>query len=74
MKVPDHRELVLAPVAAGKHVYCEWPLGKNVAEAEEMADAAKTAGIRTAIGLQMRSSNAVLQARKILKGGKFGRP
>ena len=22
---------------AGKHVYCEWPLGANLAEAEEMA-------------------------------------
>ena len=33
---PDHRELVLAALAAGKHVYCEWPLGRNTAEAEEM--------------------------------------
>ena len=74
VKVPDHRELVLAAVAAGKHIYCEWPLGKNLAEAEEMAEAAKHAGVHTAIGLQMRSSAAVLQARKMLALGAVGRP
>ncbi len=74
VKVPDHRELVLAALAAGKHVYCEWPLGKNLPEATEMAEAAKSAGVRTAIGLQLRSSVAVLQARKALGEGAIGRP
>ena len=26
-----------AAIGAGKHVYCEWPLGNGLAEAEEMA-------------------------------------
>ncbi len=73
VKVPDHRELVLAAISAGKHVYCEWPLGKNLGESEEMAEAAKRAGIHTAIGLQMRSSAAVLQAREMLAQGTIGR-
>ena len=74
VKVPDHRELVLAAIAAGKHVYCEWPLGRNIPEAEEMANAAAAAKTHTAIGLQMRSSAAVLQARKALQEGRIGRP
>ncbi len=74
VKVPDHRELVLAAIAAGKHIYCEWPLGKNLAESKEMAHAARQAGLRTAIGLQMRSSAAVLQARKAVEEGQIGRP
>ncbi len=37
VRVPDHRELVMAAIAAGKHVYCESPLGKSMAESEEMA-------------------------------------
>ncbi len=74
VKVPDHRELVLAAVAAGKHVYCEWPLGRNLFESEEMAKAATTANSHTAIGLQMRSNAAVLQARKALQAGRIGRP
>src|SRR5579863_8135291 len=39
VKVPAHRELVLAALNAGKAVYCEAPLGRTVAEAEEMASA-----------------------------------
>ena len=74
VKVPDHRELVLAAIAAGKHVYCEWPLGKNLSESEEMAKAAATVNIHTAIGLQMRSSAAVQQARKALEDDRIGRP
>ncbi len=74
VKVPDHRELVLAAIAAGKHVYCEWPLGKDLHESEEMAKAAESAGVCSAIGLQMRSSAAVLQAKKALAEGKIGRP
>ena len=74
VKVPDHRELVLAAISAGKHVYCEWPLGKNLSESEEMADAAGDASIHTAIGLQLRSSAAVIQARKVLQEGRIGRP
>jgi predicted dehydrogenase len=37
VKVPAHRELVLAALDAGKAVYCEAPLGRSVAEIEEMA-------------------------------------
>lgn len=74
VKVPDHRKLVLAAIAEGKHVYCEWPLGRNLSEAEEMAKAASDARVHAAIGLQMRSSAAVLQARKALQDGRIGRP
>src|SRR6266568_5104920 len=28
VKVPHHRQLVSAALAAGKAVYCEWPLGR----------------------------------------------
>src|SRR4051794_28821592 len=33
VKVPDHFPLVERALAAGKHVYCEWPLGNGLAEA-----------------------------------------
>lgn len=64
VKVPLHRELVLAALNAGKAVYCEAPLGRTVAEAEEMASAA---GPRhTAIGLQGRLNPAVRRAAQLV--------
>ena len=36
--VPGHRDLVMAGLQAGKAVLCEWPLGANLPEAEEMAE------------------------------------
>jgi len=48
VKVPAHRELVLAALDAGKAVYCEAPLGRTLAEVEEMASAAGS--LHTAIG------------------------
>ena len=29
VKVPDHYQPVMAAIEAGKHVYCEWPLGRD---------------------------------------------
>ena len=73
-RVPDHRKLVLAALAHGKHVYCEWPLGAGSAEAQELADAAATAGRHVVIGLQQRGNPAVRQARRLLADGAIGRP
>ena len=33
VRVPYHRYLVLAALAAEKHLYCEWPLGRDRGEA-----------------------------------------
>ena len=73
VKVPDHREIVLAALAAGKHVFCEWPLGRNLAESEELAAAAERAGVHAAVGLQARLNPAVRHARERLSVGGIGR-
>src|SRR6266581_3961090 len=72
VKVPAHRELVLAALDAGKAVYCEAPLGRSVADAEEMASA--TGSLHTAIGLQGRLNPAVRRAAQIVYSGKIGKP
>jgi predicted dehydrogenase len=71
IKVPAHRELVLAAVDAGKAVYCEAPLGHGIAETEEMASA--VGSLHTAIGLQVRLNPAVRRATQLLSSGKIGR-
>ncbi len=74
VKVPDHRELVLAAAEAGKHIYCKWPLGRNLAETKELAAAAKAAGVHVIIGLQTRLNPAMLRARALIASGAIGRP
>jgi predicted dehydrogenase len=45
VKVPDHRELVLGALSSVKHIYCEWPFGRDLVESEELAAAAQVAGV-----------------------------
>lgn len=33
VKVPEHYKPVMAAIEAGKHVFCEWPLGQNTPQA-----------------------------------------
>lgn len=72
VRVPHHRELVLAAVAAGKDVLCEWPLGNGLAEAEELEAAAATAGVRGFVGLQGRSNPGVRHVAGLVRDGLIG--
>lgn len=72
VRVPEHRELTLKALHAGKTTFCEWPLGANLAEAEELANAARAAGLATLVGLQARSDPTVRAARALLADGYIG--
>ena len=72
VRVPGHRELVMAGLQAGKPVFCEWPLGANLAEAEEMAGLARQRSLPTIVGLQARSDPAILYARDLIQQGYVG--
>jgi len=72
VKVPIHYELVMAALAAGKEVFCEWPLGANLAEAESMAGLARERSLRTMVGLQARSDPTLLYARELIEQGHIG--
>ncbi len=72
--LPAHRALLSGALAAGKHVYCEYPLGLDVQESGELAEEARVAGVHAAIGLQTRANPAVRQARSLLGAGAIGRP
>jgi predicted dehydrogenase len=63
VKVPDHYRPVVAAIEAGKHVYCEWPLGRDTDEAVRLRDAAEARGIRHAVGLQGPSGNPLRETR-----------
>jgi len=72
VKVPHHRELVSAALAAGKAVYCEWPLGRHLEEARAMAALAAEKGVRTVVGLQARQAPAIEFVKQLLRDGYVG--
>jgi predicted dehydrogenase len=73
VKVPDHYLPVMAAIEAGKHVYCEWPLGRNTDEAAQMLAAAERRGVRHAVGLQGQLSPAICYAKDLIAEGYVGR-
>ena len=72
VRVPFHHEMVMAALAAGKHVYCEWPLGATLVQAEEMAALARERGVRHVVGLQNRADPVYAEVRRLLHAGYLG--
>jgi predicted dehydrogenase len=72
VKVPRHRELVSAALAAGKAVYCEWPLGRDLDDARAMAALAAEQGVRTVVGLQGRQAPGIELVEELLRDGYVG--
>jgi len=70
--VPSHYTPTKAALEAGKHVYCEWPLGRTTAEAVETVALAKANGLVTAIGLQARVNPAVMYMKEQVEAGFVG--
>lgn len=73
VRVPAHYKITMDALETGKHVYCEWPLGANTKEAEEMAAMARKKNVRTMVGLQRRASPAYLYMRELIKTGYVGK-
>src|SRR5437588_2081871 len=72
VKVPQHRELVSAALAAHKAVYCEWPLGRDLEDAQAMAALAAEEGVHTVVGLQARQAPAIEFVQELLRDGYVG--
>jgi predicted dehydrogenase len=72
--VQAHHEQVLACAAAGKHVLCEKPLGRSVAEAEEVVLGCQRAGVVLGTAFMMRFQSQHRAALEIIREGKLGKP
>jgi len=69
-----HAEITIAALRAGKHVLCEKPLSRTLAESESMIAAAKEAGRVLKCGFNHRHHPAVGEARARVERGEIGRP
>ncbi|MCQ9156887.1 Gfo/Idh/MocA family protein [Acidomonas methanolica] len=72
VKVSHHLEIAKAAIEAGKHVYCEWPLGNGLAEAEEIAALAKAKGVLGVVGTQARVAPEIQYLKQLIVDGFVG--
>ncbi len=69
-----HAEISIAALKAGKHVLCEKPLSRTLAEAEQMAEVSKATGRVLKCGFNHRHHPAIWEARRRFTAGELGRP
>jgi predicted dehydrogenase len=72
---PDtHASISIAALKSGKHVLCEKPLTRTVAEAEELIAYARSTGLTLKCGFNHRHHPAIWKAKELFDRGEFGTP
>jgi predicted dehydrogenase len=75
VRVARHFDIASAAISAGKHVYCEWPLGVDTAQARELAALSARHPDRVhLVGLQGRLTPEVGAVAAAIASGRIGRP
>ena len=72
VNVMQHYDLIKPAVLAGKMVFCEWPLGSNLKQMQELADIAEQKTLKTIVGLQGRMGAYAQAIRKFVGDGEGG--
>ena len=67
-----HAEYTIRAAKAGKHVLCEKPMCLNVAEAEQMIAACKTANVKLMIAYRCHYEPTNLRAIQLIRSGALG--
>ena len=67
-----HKEMAIAALNAGKHVYCEKPLAPTLEDSEEMVHVAGQSEGKTQVGFNYLSNPMIVVARDLIKSGELG--
>lgn len=67
-----HADAAISAAKAGKHVFIEKPLARNLEEADRIIEAAKSAGVKLMVGQSRRFTRATLESKKIIEEGTIG--
>ena len=67
-----HAEWTIKAAAAGKHVLCEKPIALSAAQAEEMQQACKAAGVKLAEAFMYRHHPSWVEALRLVREGVIG--
>ena len=70
----QHREWVERAAAAGKHILCEKPLGRDAAEAQAMRATCDRAGVALMEALMYRFHPRIGRALELIRSGAIGEP
>lgn len=68
-----HEPLAVAAATAGKHVFCEKPVGGTPSQTAQIEQACRQAGIITGVGYNYRFAPLVLYARELIANGELGK-
>jgi len=69
----SHHELVMASIAAGKHVLCEKPLATRLADADEMLAAAEKAALVLPVNFVLRYNPVTDAVKAVIDSGALGK-
>ncbi|KAJ7815720.1 hypothetical protein B0H13DRAFT_2258052 [Mycena leptocephala] len=72
-RVDVHSATVRPALAAGKMVFCEWPLAHSIDAVRDLAKLAREMQVRTMVGVQGRVAPVVQKLKAVLEGGRIGR-
>jgi predicted dehydrogenase len=72
VRVPFHFDIAMAAMEAGKHVYCEWPVGNGLAEAERLAEIARLNSVIAVAGTQAPFAPEIEHLRHLIVDGFVG--
>jgi len=67
-----HEELAVAAAAAGKHIFCEKPVGIEPRATAVIEQAARKAGVITGCGYNYRWAPMVQFTKQLIEQGRFG--
>jgi predicted dehydrogenase len=67
-----HREMAVAALEAGRHVWCEKPMALTLEDAEAMACTARASAGRTILGYNYVRNPAIAHARRLIERGAIG--
>jgi predicted dehydrogenase len=67
-----HAQIGIAAAKAGKHIFCEKPLALTVADAKQMVDAVRKAGVKHMVGFNYRRVPAIAFAKRMIASGELG--
>ncbi|KAJ6103379.1 hypothetical protein N7486_005806 [Penicillium sp. IBT 16267x] len=70
---PWHRNVIMPSLAAGKHLFVQWPVDVSYDASREIVELARAKGLRTAVDIQGRFTTIVRRVAQIVNSGRIGR-